>query len=111
MPAPIVTTRTGTGWTVDVTSLVLSTNLGFKDFFVRFGLVASPLSNFTKTNPTVITYMGVAVAANTTVTIFRDSSRFIDDAGFSDLNTSAGLNQKFTQVEVLIEDLRQMVVP
>lgn len=111
MPAPISTVRTGTGWTIDVTSLVLSTNLGYKDFFVKVAGVASPLTNYTKTSPTLLTYTGVSLAAATPVIIFRDSLRLVDDANFADLNTSAGLNQKFTQVEVLIEDLRQMINP
>lgn len=111
MPAPIVTTRTGTGWTIDVTSLVLSTNLGYKDFFIKVAGVASPLTNYTKTSPTVLTYGGVSLAASTPVVVFRDSLRLVDDANFADLNTSAGLNAKFAQVEVLIEDLRQMVAP
>ena len=111
MPAPISTTRTGTGWTVDVTSLVLSTNLGYKDFFVKVAGVASPLTNYTKTSPTVLTYSGVSLAASTPVIVFRDSLRLVDDSSFADLNTSAALNSKFTQVEVLIEDLRQMIIP
>jgi hypothetical protein len=111
MPTPISTTRTGTGWTVDVTSLVLSTNLGYKDFFVKINGVASPLSNFTKTNPTLITYTGIAVAASSPVIVFRDSNKLIDDATFGDVNTSAGLNTKMTQVELVLEDLRQMVTP
>lgn len=111
MPAPISVLRTGTGWTVDVTFLVLSTNLGYKDFFVKVAGVASPLTNYTKTSPALLTYGGVALAANTSVVVFRDSLRLVDDASFSDLNTSVGLNQKFAQVEVLIEDLRQMIVP
>ena len=85
--------------------------LGYKDFFVKVAGVASPLVNYTKTSPTLLTYGGVALAVNTPVIVFRDSLRLVDDASFSDLNTSAALNAKFAQVEVLIEDLRQMVVP
>lgn len=111
MPTPISTTRTGTGWTIDVTSLVLSTNLGYKDFFVKVNGVASALTNFTKTNPALITYTGTSLAANTPIVVFRDSTRLVDDAVFGDVNTSAGLNTKFTQVELVMEDLRQMIVP
>jgi hypothetical protein len=109
MPTPISTTRTGTGWTVDVTSLVLSTNLGYKDFLVKINGVVSPLSNFTKTNPALITYGGVAVASNSPVVVYRDSNRLVDDAAFGDVNTSSGLNTKFTQVELVLEDIRQMI--
>ena len=109
MPAPISTTRTGTGWTIDVTSLVLSTNLGYKDFFVKVAGVASPLTNYTKTAPTIITYSGVSLGAGTAIIVFRDSLRLVDDANLFDVNSSSGLNTKFTQVEVVVEDLRQML--
>ena len=111
MPAPISTTRTGTGWTIDVTTLVLSTNLGYKDFFVKVAGVASPLTNYTKTSSVLLTYTGVALAAATAVVVFRDSLRLVDDANLGDINSSGGLNTKFAQVEVLIEDLRQMIIP
>lgn len=111
MPAPISTTRTGTGWTVDVTSLVLSTNLGFKDFYVKVNGVLSPLVNYTKTNPTLITYTGTSLAASTPVVVFRDSNRLVDDLAYGDINSSAALNLRTTQVELVLEDLRQMIVP
>lgn len=108
MPAPISTTRTGTGWTIDVSTLVLSTNLGYKDFYVKVAGLVSPLTNYTKTSSVLLTYGGVALAAATPVIVFRDSLRLVDDANFGDINSSGGLNTKFTQVEVIVEDLRQM---
>jgi hypothetical protein len=111
MPTPISTTRTGTGWTIDVTSLALSSDLGYKDFYVKVSGVASPLTNYTKTSAVLLTYGGVALGSNTPVVVYRDSSRLVDDLVFSDVNSSSGLNSRFTQIEKVLEDLRQMVVP
>lgn len=111
MPAPVFVQRAGTGWTVDVTSLVLSTNLGYKDFLVKVGGVVADLADFTKTNPTLITYVGVtSLPIATSVLVFRDSQRTIDDVTFADVNSSTALNTKFTQVERVLEDVRQMAV-
>ena len=109
MPLPISTTRTGTGWTIDVTSLVLSTNLGYKDFYVKVSGLVSPLASYTKTSPTLLTYSGVALSVSSPLIVFRDSLRLVDDANLGDINSSGGLNAKFSQVEVLIEDLRQLI--
>lgn len=111
MPSPISITRTGTGWTIDVTSLVLSTNLGYKDFYVKVSGVVSPLSNYTKTNSTLVTYSGTSLAASTPVVIYRDSNRLVDDLVYGEINSAAALNSRTTQVELVLEDLRQMIVP
>jgi hypothetical protein len=91
--------------------LVLSTNLGYKDFFAKVGGVASPLVNWTKTNSTLLIYTGVALAANTPVQVFRDSDRIVADFTFGEVNTSFGLNDRFDQLERIVEDLRQMTNP
>lgn len=109
MPAPISILRTGTGWTVDVTTLQLSTNLGTKDFFIRHSGVGVSNTLYTKTSATLLTYTGVALATNTPVVIYRDSSRLVPDFTFAQLNTSSSMNAAFTQVEVVMEDLRQML--
>jgi len=111
MPAPISVLRTGTGWTVDVTALSLSTDLGFKDFFIKVGGVAVANTSFTKTSTTLLTYSGTSLASNTTVVVYRDSTRLVDDFAFGDVNTSSGLNLRFTQVERVLEDLRNLFVP
>lgn len=111
MPQPINTTRTGTGWTVDVTTLALSTDLGTKDFFIKVGGVASVLTTFTKTSSVLLTYSGVALASNTPIVIWRDSIRLVDDFTFGEVNSSAGLNLRFTQLERVVEDLRNLFTP
>ncbi len=109
MPTPISTTRTGTGWTLDVTSLGLSTNLGVKDFLIQVAGVTSSNTNFTKTSAVLLTYTGTSLGTNTAIKAFRDSSLLVTDLVYAEVNTSSGLNSRFTQVEVGLEDLRQMV--
>lgn len=111
MPAPISTSRTGTGWTIDVTSLALSTDLGFKDFFVKVNGVSSPLSNYTKTSATLLTYGGTSLASNTPVIVWRDSLRTVDPLLFGDVNTAAALNLRLTQLQRVVEDLRNLYTP
>lgn len=109
MPLPISTTRTGTGWTLDVTSLGLSTDLGTKDFFIQVAGVTSPNTNFTKTSAVLLTYVGASLGANTPIKAFRDSPLLVTDLVYGEINTSLGLNTRFSQVELALEDIRQMV--
>jgi hypothetical protein len=106
MPQPILVTRTGTSWTIDVTALSLSTNLTFKDFAVYAGGILLANSNFTKTTATVLTYNGAPLTANTAVQVYRDSSLLVDDVVYNQVNSSASINALFTQVERALEDLR-----
>lgn len=109
MPAPINVLRTGTGWTIDVTSLQLNLNLGEKDFLPRHSGVTVGLANYTKTNANLLTYVGAAVPSNTPIQMFRDSSRLVPDFVFGTLNSSSQLNTAFVFVERIIEDQRQML--
>jgi hypothetical protein len=108
MPIPVLAIKTGTSWTVDVSTLILSTNLGYKDFFVRVGstAVTDSLSNWTKTNPALLTYSGPSLAANTPVLIYRDSDRNIAPFTFGDINSAANLNEKILQLQRVVEDCR-----
>ena len=108
MPAPITVLRTGTGWTIDVTALALSSSLPTKDFYVKLGVVVSPLASYTKTSQVLLTYTGTSLAANTPVTVYRDSTRIVPDLLFNEINTSGGLNSRFDVVELVLEDLRQL---
>lgn len=63
--------RTGTGFTIDVTACNLSTDTTLKDFIVLVGGAVNSNSNWTKTTPTVLTYVGAALAANTTCEVRR----------------------------------------
>lgn len=71
--APVVVTRTGTGWTVDVTAANLSPDLTLKDFIVFHGSPASLANNadYAKTSQTVLTYSGSSLALNTPVEVRR----------------------------------------
>lgn len=106
MPQPIIVTRTGTPWTIDVTALSLSANLTFKDFAVFAGGVLLANSNFTKTTATVLAYNGAPLPANTAVQVYRDSSLLVDDVVYNQVNSSASINTLFAQVERALEDLR-----
>lgn len=111
MPAPITATRTGTGWTLDVTSLGLSTNLGEKDFFPLVAGVSNALTNWTKTSSVLLTYTGSSLASNTAIKVFRDSTLLVTDYVFTEINSSSGANARFLTVERALEDLRRMINP
>lgn len=105
MPAPIITNRTGTGWTIDVTTLGLSADLAVNDF--RVYLTSSlQLTGLTKTTSTIITYSGAALAAATPLKVFRYSPVVATPFAFGEVNSSGGLNSRFTQVLLVLEDLR-----
>lgn len=109
MPAPINVTRTGTGWTVDVTALQLSTNLGVLDIYPLVNAVVISPGNFTKTSATLLTYVGAPLAANTGVQLFRDSLRDIPAVLYAQINSSAILNARFDAAERCLEDARQLL--
>ena len=111
MPAPISTTRIGTGWTIDVTSLALNADLAQKDIFVKINNVIVANTNFTKTNPNLITYTGLSLASTLPVIVYRDSPRLVTDFVYGDINSSNVLNQRMLQIELALEDIRQMTNP
>lgn len=67
----VLTTRTGTGWTVDVTLVNLLPDLSIKDFVILINGSVANNADFTKTSQTVLTYNGVALASNSTVEVRR----------------------------------------
>lgn len=70
--ATVVSLETGLGWSVDVTVCNLDSDLSVKDFRVIINNVVQPLTDYTKTTQTIITYSGVtSLPVNTPVTIFR----------------------------------------
>ena len=111
MPAPISTTRTGTNWTIDVSLLTLSPDLALKDFFMKINNVVVANSSITKTSQAVITYVGLSLASTLPVIIYRDSPRLVTDFLYGDINSSIVLNQRMQQVELALEDIRQMTNP
>lgn len=69
--ANVIVTRTGTGFTVDVTACDLDPTLTLKDFVVLHNGTLVSNANYTKTTQTILTYTGTALAANTSVEVRR----------------------------------------
>jgi hypothetical protein len=104
----IQVTRTGTGWTVDVTALALVPDTLEKDFIVLAANVEQPLSSYTKTSATVLTYVGVALAANTVLTLYRYGLRDVDQLFYGEVTSQLGMNKRLTQIERALDDLREI---
>lgn len=111
MPQPINVNRTGTGWTLDVTTLQLGSSLTTKDFLVFHNGVKQPLTAYTKTTPTLLTYGGVALAANTPIQVYRDTPATTTPLLFGEINTTAGLNSRFAELARTLEDIRILLEP
>ena len=69
--ANVVVTRSGTGWTVDVTACNLLENLSVKDFVVLENGVLASNNDYTKTSSVLLTYVGAGVAASTSIEVRR----------------------------------------
>lgn len=67
----VVTTKSGTGWTVDVTDCNLLQDNSIKDFRVLIDGSLQGLADFTKVNPTTIQYNGASLSAGTSVEVRR----------------------------------------
>lgn len=106
MPQPITVTRTGTGWTLDVTALALSSDLLYKDFFVLHNGVSTPLSAYAKTSAVLLTYSGAALPTNTSVTVYRDSNTNLTQYVFGAINSSDENNARLLDISRALEDLR-----
>lgn len=100
--------RTGTNWTVDVTALGLVTDTLEKDFIVTIGNVEQPLVPYNKTTATVITYSGVALPANTAVTLYRYGLRDIQQFEFGETTSQLSVNARMTQIERVLDDIREV---
>lgn len=66
----VITTKSGTGWTVDVTACQLDSDIQLKDFIVFFTTGVNPPvpqnnANFTKLTPTSLQYTGTSIASST----------------------------------------------
>ena len=71
--APSTGTKSGTTWTIDVTSCGLLTSLSEKDFVV-YNLTAGTTldnANFTKTSSVLLTYSGPDVGTNQNIEVRR----------------------------------------
>ena len=81
--ANVVTTQTGTGFTINVTACNLLTDTTVKDFYVLHnGSLfcngqTDGCSAYAKSTPTSVQYSGAALAANTTVEVRRFTPRAV----------------------------------
>ncbi len=69
--ANVLVTRTGTGFTIDVTPCDLDPSLTLKDFTIRHAGVQVPNTDYAKTTSTTLTYTGAALPSNTQVEVRR----------------------------------------
>ena len=67
----VTATKTGTGWTLDVTDCHLSSDLTKKDFRVTFDGAEVGTANFSKNTSTQIQYTGVSYPTNVEVVVRR----------------------------------------
>lgn len=63
--ANVTDTKSGTGWTIDVTAANLLSDLSIKDFVMLIAGTLEPNSNITKTSQTVLTYNGASISSST----------------------------------------------
>lgn len=95
----ISTTKTGTGWTVDVTAANLLTDTDIKDFIVLHNGITASLSDYTKTSPTLLTYNGAALASNTPIEIRRKTpNSIIQSVQFGDRFSSSLWNNELDRM-------------
>lgn len=101
----IISTESGTGWSVDVTNANLDPLLTLKDFIVKFDGDVQNNADFTKTSQTIITYNGVALGSPTEVVIARDTPNDrVKCLTFGDRLQSAEYEAEFNRVHKLINE-------
>lgn len=103
----VVVSRSGTGWTVDVTSCNLSTDLSLKDFVVLFDSVAQSNTNFTKNSTTLITYTGSSIGT-TNVTVRRDTPiTRLTEVLYKDRLNSGDYESELNRVHKILTEIDQ----
>ena len=96
--ANVVVSRSGTGWTVDVTNCNLLSDLSIKDFVMLIEGTAEPNSNITKTSQTVLTYNGTSISSSTVeVRRLTPEDRF-QDINFTDTFSSTVFNEEIDRL-------------
>jgi hypothetical protein len=103
----VTVSRSGTGWTVDVTACNLSINTAEKDIQIFHNGAAANIGDYTKTTPTLLTYSGTALGASTVV----DVHRFTDVGpltivGYADRLSSSGYNSELDRLHRIIAEGR-----
>lgn len=105
----VTATRSGTGWTIDVTNANLSTDLTVKDFIIEFDSTVQPNSNFTKSSSTLITYNGSAIGS-TLVAVYRDTPvQRIQEVTYADRITSTLWENEFNRMHRILSELGKTI--
>lgn len=100
-------TRSGTGWTIDVTSCNLSSNLAIKDFRPIHNSIVVSVDDYTKTSQTTLTYTGAAVPASTNVEIRRNTSDGqIKDIEYASRFSSQDMDNELDRVHRIFAEAR-----
>lgn len=91
----VITTKSGTGFTVDVTAANLDLDINTKDFFILHnGTPYTQLTDYTKTSATVLTYTGAALGATTIEVRRKTSYDVIRTVNFGERMSSALWNNE-----------------
>lgn len=96
--ANVVDTKSGTGWTIDVTACNLLSDLSIKDFVMLIDSSLEPNSNITKTSQTVLTYNGASIPSSTVeVRRVTPENRF-QEIAFSEKLSSTIFNEEVDRI-------------
>jgi hypothetical protein len=103
----VIVTRSGTGWTVDVTVANLSSDTSIKDFLIFHNGTITTNANYTKTTPTLLTYSGSALGSGTVVEVHRytDDGQ-INPVGYGDRLSSSDYNNELERVHRILSESR-----
>jgi len=100
----VTATKSGTGWTIDVTNANLSTDLTVKDFLVEFESVVQDNSDFTKSSSTLLTYNGIAIPSSE-VAVYRDTPVIrIQEVTYADRITSSLWEAEFNRMHRILAE-------
>ena len=102
--AIVTDTKSGTGWTIDVTNCNLDADLTLKDFLVEFDDVGQNNANFTKLSRTSLQYTGTSIGS-TTVGVFRRTPiTRIQEVVYASRITSGLWENEFNRLHKILND-------
>jgi hypothetical protein len=103
----VTVSRSGTGWTVDVTACNLSVNVAEKDIQVFHNGASANTGDYTKTTPTLLTYNGPAFGVVTIVEVHRFTDYGpLTVVGYADRLSSSGYNAELDRLHRIIAEGR-----
>ena len=100
----VTSTKSGTGWTLDVTLCNLDSSTALKDFIVTFDGVDQSNTNFTKLSKTSLQYTGSSIGS-TVVVVYRDTPLDrIQEMVYNDRLQASLWENEFNRVHKLLYD-------